>query len=419
MRLLFLSPVGTLGGAERVLLTAVRGVLHERPGAVVRVVALADGPLAGAVRDLGAEVEVVALPVDFAALGDSSRPGGRTAAALRSLHRLPALAQFVSRLRNRVARFAPDLVHSNGIKTHLLARLVVPKGVPLVWHAHDFYGLRPLAGWLLRRSRARVKAVVAISNAVALDVRVILPGVPVRVVPNAVDLDRFCPGAGDGPELDRLAGVPVAEPGTVRVGLVATYARWKGHLTVLDAAARLAAEAPELRVRWYVVGGPIYQTAAQYTSAELSEAVAARGLGDRVVFVPFQTDTAAVYRALDVVVHASTAPEPFGLTIAEAMACGRAGVVSAAGGATELFTDGIDALGFEPGNVGQLSAVIDRLVRDPELRERLGPAARQTALARFDALGYGGKLRDVYREVVIHRVPTSEPLGSRGAVHVR
>ncbi|WP_439625387.1 glycosyltransferase family 4 protein [Gemmata sp.] len=409
MRLLYLSPVGTLGGAERVLLTAVRGVLRERPGAVVRVVVLADGPLAGAVRDIGAEVEVIALPADFAALGDSSRPGGRTAAALRSLHRLPALAQFVARLRDRIAKFAPNLVHSNGIKTHLLSPFVVPKRVPLVWHAHDFYGSRPVAGWLLRRARARVKAVVAISNAVAADVRAVLPGVPVRVVPNAIDISRFCQGAGDGPELDRLAGVLVAPTGTLRVGLVATYARWKGHLTVLDAAARLGADAPELRVRWYVVGGPIYQTPAQFTPAELREAVAARGLGDRVAFVPFQTDTASVYRALDVVVHASTAPEPFGLTIAEAMACGRAVVVSAAGGATELFTDGVDALGFEPGNVNQLSSVVCRLARNPDLRAQLSLAARHAAAARFDALDYGAKLWGVYGVVVMRRRPTGEP----------
>ena len=66
---------------------------------------------------------------------------------------------------------------------------------------------------------------------------------------------------------------------------------------------------------------------------------------DSVGFVPFVEDPVPVYRALDVVLHASTQPEPFGLTVVEAMACGRAVVVSAAGGAAELFTDGVDALG--------------------------------------------------------------------------
>src|SRR5262249_14978265 len=64
--------------------------------------------------------------------------------------------------------------------------------------------------------------------------------------------------------------------------------------------------------------------------------------------VPFQEDTAAVYRALDVVVHASTQPEPFGLTIAEAMSCSRPVVVARAGGAAGLFSRGPHALGGPP-----------------------------------------------------------------------
>jgi glycosyltransferase involved in cell wall biosynthesis len=209
--------------------------------------------------------------------------------------------------------------------------------------------------------------------------------VRVETIPNAVELDRFTPGPGDGAELDRRAGLPPAAAGTVRVGLVATYARWKGHLTVLDAAARLVTEAPDLPVRWYIIGGPIYHTAAQFTEPELRGEADARRLAGRVGFVPFAADTVPVYRSLDVVVHASTLPEPYGLAVAEAMACGRAVVVSAAGGAAELFTDGHDALGVPPSDAGRLAAVVRRLVEDAGLRARLGPAARRTAEERFDA----------------------------------
>jgi glycosyltransferase involved in cell wall biosynthesis len=399
VRLLFLNPIGNVGGAERVLLTAIAGVKRERPDAGVRVVALAGGPLLDAARELGAEAEVVPLPAAFGELGDS-RPRGRLSMFLRSVPRLPLLWSFVARLKAAVARFDPNLVHSNGIKTHLLGRFAVPARVPVVWHLHDFYGLRPVAGWLLRRARSRVRAAVAISNAVAADARSVLPGVRVEVVPNAVDLARFSPGPGDGGDLDRSAGLSPAPQGTVRVGLVATYARWKGHLTVLDAAAKLSAEAPTLPVRWYIVGGPIYHTAAQFTEAELRAEAESRGLGGRVGFVGFVPDPGPVYRALDVVLHASTQPEPFGLTVAEAMACGRAVVVSAAGGAAELFTDGVDALGITPGSADQLASAVRRLVGNPELRVRLGTSARSTAVERFDANRYGLQLCQVYRSVV-------------------
>jgi glycosyltransferase involved in cell wall biosynthesis len=399
LRLLFLNPIGNIGGAERVLLMAIAGVKRDFPSASIQLIMLADGPLRTAAREAGAEVEVVPLSPGLGGIGDSHLRGGRAALALRSLVLLPALRSFIRRLKAAVLQFEPDLVHSNAIKTHLLTRFAVPARVPVVWHIHDFYGTRPAAGWLLRRARARVSAAVAISNAVAADARAVLPGVRIEVVPNAVDLAHFAPGPGDGDDLDRSAGLPVAPPGTVRAGLVATYARWKGHLAVLDAAAKLAAEAPTLPVRWYIIGGPIYHTAAQFSEAELRAEVESRGLSRRIGFIPFAKDPVPIYRALDVVLHASTQPEPFGLTVAEAMACGRATVVSAAGGASELFNDGIDALGIMPGNVDQLTSTVRRLVEQPHLRASLGIAARQTAVARFDARQYGPRLTSLYHSI--------------------
>ena len=106
-------------------------------------------------------------------------------------------------------------------------------------------------------------------------------------------------------------------------------------------------------------------------------------LGDRVLFVGFQSDPVDVYRALDVVVHASTEPEPFGRTVVEAMACGRCVIVSQAGGASELFRHDVDGVGVPPRDPKGLAAAIRALALDPARRERLGNAARSTALARF------------------------------------
>ena len=392
MRILFLNPIGEIGGAERVLLTAIAGVRREIPDAVVRLIALTDGPLLVEAEKLGAEVAVVPMATGLGQLGDSQVRGrgvkGKLGLALRAVPASFGAARLLLRLRSAIRRFAPDLVHSNGIKTHLLSRFAVTRGVPVVWHIHDFIGLRPAAGGMLQRASGRVRAAVAISEAVAKDCATVLPNVPVTRVLNAVDLARFAPGPGI--ELD------AAPTGMLRVGLVATYAKWKGHLTLLDAAAQLL----DLPIRWYLVGGAIYRTAAQFTEAELQSEIAQRGLEDRVAILGFTADTAEVYRSLDVVVHASTLPEPFGLTIAEAMACGRAVVVSAAGGAVELFTDGHDALGFPPGDAGKLAATIRRLAEDPPLRARLGENARRTAQARFDPVRFGRELSAVYERVL-------------------
>jgi glycosyltransferase involved in cell wall biosynthesis len=352
---------------------------------------------------IGAEVEVVPMPSVLTQLGDSqlrsvNRGRGRAKLLGQAIRALPSLFDYLAQLRAAINRFKPDLVHSNGIKTHLLSRFVVPNRITVVWHLHDFYCLRPMAAWFLRRCRSRVSRAIAISRAVAEDAARALPGVPVKIVRNAVDLNRFSPGPGE--KLDHLAGMPPAPADRVRVGLVATYARWKGHLTFLDAAQLLAKSNPTLPLRWFIIGGPIYQTTAQFSEAELQKAVSDRGLQDRVGFIPFQRDPVSVYRSLDIVVHASTLPEPFGLTVVEAMACGRAVVVSAAGGATELFTDGRDGLGVHPGNASDIANAVKRLADDPALRERLGIAARATVEAQFDDAHYGSQLVSIYRSLM-------------------
>jgi glycosyltransferase involved in cell wall biosynthesis len=224
----------------------------------------------------------------------------------------------------------------------------------------------------------------------------------VRAIHNAVDLDRFAPGPGDGPALDAACGLPPAEAGAVRVGLVATFAHWKGHDVFLDAAARVRAARP---CRFYVVGGPIYRSlGSQWSTDELRAWAEALGLDGRVGFAGVR-DPAEAMRALDVVVHASTRPEPFGRVIVEGMACGRAVVAMAEGGAAELFADGEDALGCPPRDPAALASALTRLVVDAGLRERLGRAGRASAEARFDRT----RLADAWASVYDRRSPAAAP----------
>jgi glycosyltransferase involved in cell wall biosynthesis len=106
-------------------------------------------------------------------------------------------------------------------------------------------------------------------------------------------------------------------------------------------------------------------------------------VASKIGFTGYVADPASAMRALDVVVHASTDPEPFGLVIAEAMATGRAVIVSYAGGAQELVTPGVDALIHQPGDADELGRAIATLAADATLRRRLGAEARRSALERF------------------------------------
>jgi glycosyltransferase involved in cell wall biosynthesis len=306
---------------------------------------------------------------------------------------------YLRRLAATLRALRPDVVHANGIKAQVFSALATPRRTRLVWHLHDFLASRPNAGRVLRlvaRYR-RPDVAIAISRAVATDAVRVLPKVPVAVVLNGINTAHFTPGPGDGPLLDRLAGWDPAPAGTTRVGLVATYARWKGHDIVIEAAARLA----DMAMRWYLVGGPVYRTAgSQFSREELAALAASRQMADRVGFLPFQPDPVTIYRSLDVVIHASTKPEPFGLTIIEAMACGRPVIVSQAGGAAELFTSGEEALGVPPGDAAALAAAVRTLVMDPGLSASLGIAARRRAVAEFDRGRLGPAVLSIYTHLM-------------------
>lgn len=403
LQVVFLNPAGVIGGAERALLDLIASLRQARPAWRLAVIAAADGDLVRAAHDLGAQASVVAFPRSLAVLGDAGAWAGsraRTAGlALRLLAAAPAIASYRRRLSAAIAAIAPDIIHTNGFKMHLLGVWAASRDrsrqIPVLWHMHDFIHGRPMMGPLLRMHAKRCAAMIAVSHSVAQDARAALAGRPaIFTVYNAIDLTRFTP-AGPLLDLDRLAGMQPLAEGGVRVGIVATMARWKGHEIFLRA---LAALPPGTPVRGYVIGGPLYETAdSQTTIAELRALATRLGLDGRVGFTGFVADAAPAMRALDIVVHASTQPEPFGLVIAEAMACGRAVIASAAGGAIELIDEGIDAVAHPPGDVVALARLMEQLASDRAMRQQIGQAAAEASARRFTHARLAADLLPIYR----------------------
>ena len=418
MKLLFVSPVGVIGGAERILIECVRQTRLLRPEWNLSAILLADGPLRQTLVELGVDVEIVALPRAMAAAGDSKHIAspelrsetlsrsfiGRLTAKWNQIRRIfgrganavllmPAAILFLWKLRRAIQNSQPGLIHSNGLKSHLCLSMVKPGGIPTLWHIHDFYSHRPRIGRWIRLASKRTSGCIAISRAVEDDIRKEIPGMQSYLLLNCVDTDHFCPGPADTDALDRAAGLPidVSNEAILRVGLVATYARWKGQDVFLQAISKV------LNVRAYIVGGPIYSTqGSQWTEAELRDLGSSLGIMDRVGFVPFQSDPRWVYRSLDIVVHASNRPEPFGLTIVEAMACEKPVVVSADGGAIELFTEGESGFGFTPGKSEELARLVSKLISDGSLRSSMGSAARSRAMRDFSSRIFGDRLMEIY-----------------------
>ncbi len=400
MRIQYLSASGGLGGAEVCLLDMMASLQKEKPDWKLALIAAQDGPLVQKAAALGVRTEVLPFPAAVARLGDSKPSNGalaQVALAARLAGTAFAARKYSRKLSQSIRDDAPDLVHSNSLKMHLLGVWGKGPRPPIVWHLHDYLSPRPFMSKALRSCRRRCAAVLANSDSVRDDARLVLGDSPdVTTLYNAIDVNEFSP---EGPvaDLDRMCNLHPPAAGAIRVGLVATMAWWKGHRDFIRAMALLKNEE---NIRGYIIGGPLYDSEGSQESIEQLRALAAQlGLQSRIGFTGFVDQPSSVLRALDLVVHAATRPEPFGRVIVEAMACAKPVITTAAGGAAELVTIGHDAMDFRMGDPAHLAERIRELAGDPNLRERLGAAGRKTALARFARERLGGQLAAAYQRV--------------------
>jgi glycosyltransferase involved in cell wall biosynthesis len=257
----------------------------------------------------------------------------------------------------------------------------------------DFLPDRAAERWLLRIARLAADAVIANSSAVGAHLRRLgAPPSLVHPIANGIDLVRFAP---EGPQAELRA--ELGWPKHVRlVGMVGVLARWKGQEVFLTAAARLAQRHPD--VRFVVVGSEIYRTAGHGDfTATLQRQARELGLGEALAFTGYRRDIPEVLRALDVVVHASIEPEPFGRVIAEAMACARPVVWARGGGADEIVGDTpLTALGVPGGDPGALADAIERVLSDPDRARAWARQGRARVVTHFDLGTHVGRVQDLY-----------------------
>ncbi len=186
------------------------------------------------------------------------------------------------------------------------------------------------------------------------------------VVPGGVDLQRGL----------WASSTPPAPAGPLRLLLVGRLTPVKAIDLLLEACARL--HNLQLPFLCRIVGeGP--------EKHRLQQLIQRLGLGERVQLLGalFQDEVARLYDWSQVLVLSSRS-EGTPMTIIEAMAKARPVVAPRFTAIPEMVEDGQTGLLFEPGSVTDLAAKLARLASDPELRVKLGTAARQQAAAKFD-----------------------------------
>jgi glycosyltransferase involved in cell wall biosynthesis len=389
LRVAYLGHCAQLSGAELALLR----LLPALPGVDPHVVLAEDGPLVARLRDAG-------IPTTVLPMADVARQLSRHRVRPGRLPVAGAVgsALHVLRLTLELRRLRPDLVHTNTLKAALYGGLAARAArVPVIWHVRDRVAedyLPPPTVRLVRALARRLPDGIIANSRATLDCLQVR-GVPTAVIPSVVY-----------PHQPTVA--TRRQGGGLRVGMVGRLAPWKGQDVFLAAFARsFTAGGPERAV---LVGAALF--GEEDYEAGLRRQAAELGIADRLEMTGFRDDVAAELAGLDVLVHASVIPEPFGQAVVEGMAAGLPVVATEGGGPAEVITDGVDGLLVPAGDTGALAEVLRRLSGDPELRASLGTAAKQRARV-YEPLPITRKVKGFYDQVLASQ-PRARARGNRG-----
>ena len=355
-RVVFVGHSAALSGGELAMarLLSELAVLCE-----VRVILAEQGPLVGRLEAEGIEVEVLALDEGARALKkDRVGRGGVSLAVVLGT------ARGVWSLRRRLRQLKPDIVHTNTLKAALYGAMAARLArVPVViWHLRD----RMAEDYLPRRAIQLVRFAAprladgVIANSTATLEALSCPTLPSTVIASPLD-----------------ASIQAHEPrvsGELVVGVVGRLAPWKGQLEFLDA---FKSAFPEGGARARIIGAALF--GEEEYEAQVRARIAALFPDGRVEMRGFQDDIAAELDGLDVLVHSSIIPEPFGQVVVEGMASGVCVIAADAGGPASIITDGHDGVLYPMGDVAALSACLVMVAGDRERCARLARAGIESA----------------------------------------
>ena len=285
-----------------------------------------------------------------------------------------------------------DLVHMNNGFTPSEGIIAASRaGVPVLVH-HRGFSKGPFTE-LQTSYMSRAACVITVSDAAGAALRDALPDVTVLTVYDPVDIERSRAALSERDAARRELGVADDQ---VLAGIFGRIVRWKGQAEFVEALVGVMRDRPELVG---VIVGDVSDGSERYME-EIEARVQASPYPDRFIFTGYRDDVENLYAAIDIAVHASISPEPFGMVIPEAMAAGKPVIATDAGGPREIVTHEVDGLLVPMGDVRALGEAVATLAGDPALRREMGAKGAATVAERFTIEQNAGAIRRVYDEIL-------------------
>jgi len=383
---------GTIGGSYFSLLYLVAGLRETIYHPVV--IFHREHELLQRYREC-AEVEVIPRrrPVHLVRESPTSRrvilvPMRLLQRSLNAFRFLATVKDYASMLRRR--RVA--LVHLNNsvTRSHEWIWAALITRTPCVVHER---GINDRFSALTRWLAPHLSAVICISEAVRrnlLDHGVTRENL--RVIENGLDPREI--RAGRSPQaIRRGLGLTADQP---VIGLVGNIKAWKGQEVVVRSLPAVVAGIPKVACLFV---GAISDADRNYFH-ELQQLTQTLGVADRVVFTGPTESVADYLSVMDLAIHASVAPEPFGRVLLEAMAMKLPVVGSRGGAVPEIVQHGVTGLTFAPGDSAELASHVVALLQDGTRARVMGEAGYARLCANFHISRNIARTIQLYEEIL-------------------
>lgn len=268
-----------------------------------------------------------------------------------------------------------DLVHLNNtiIRNHHWMLGATLAGAKCVSHER---GINEHISWFSHLMVKNLAAIICISHAVRDNL--VRRGVDTKklvVVYNALDANRVHVKA-DSLEVRKRHQI---EADSLVIGMVGNIKEWKGQDIVIRAIGHLRERWP--RLRCLLVGDTALED--KYFEDRLRLLVTKLGVDENIIFTGYQANVADYMNAMDVVIHASITPEPFGRVLLEAMALKKPLVGANAGAVPEIIQHGETGMLSAPGDDQMLARHVAELLQDPNLARVMGEKGFLRLLQEF------------------------------------
>jgi glycosyltransferase involved in cell wall biosynthesis len=286
-----------------------------------------------------------------------------------------------------------DIIHCNSLKSDIYGMLAGRiSNIPVVWHVRDHINESYLPHRVVKIFRAMAKKFPAgiIVNSQSSQNALFPAGFG----------NQYCSVIYDGlmdTELQNLypPNFSLWQEKNIRIGLLGRIVHWKGQHVFLDAIKILSDKG--FNPHYQIIGAPLFGEDDYETQIRKQ----ASALSDRIEFLGFRDDVSEVLRNLDILVHCSILPEPFGQVVIEGMAQGLPVIASDAGGVKEIIIDGVNGIRTPMGNAQSLADALVDLITHPERASVLGQAAYKHIREKFTAAHSARAIESFYDELIL------------------